>query len=159
MIRVLSALLSWSVPRGYRTDNPCEFVPKFTAGDGWAPWPWEAIEHFRDAAVPDMWLAAALALYRPAAGRCAVDKLDLDRIRCDRGRAAENANEGVDPHSQGFAHCARRCTSSLHENPHQSARAALDAIAYRLNTRPRKILGFKMPLEVYAEQIAALSSR
>ena len=34
----------------------------------------------------------------------------------------------------------------------------LDAIAYKLNTRPRKILGFKMPLEVYAEQMAALSS-
>ena len=34
----------------------------------------------------------------------------------------------------------------------------LDAIAYKLNTRPRKILGFKMPLEVYAEQMAALAS-
>ena len=36
--------------------------------------------------------------------------------------------------------------------------ADLDVIAYKLNTRPRKILGFKMPLEVYAEQMAALAS-
>ncbi len=34
----------------------------------------------------------------------------------------------------------------------------LDAIAYKLNTRPRKILGFRMPLDVYAEQMAELSS-
>ena len=34
----------------------------------------------------------------------------------------------------------------------------LDAIAYKLNTRPRKILGFRMPLEVYAQQMAELSS-
>jgi len=34
----------------------------------------------------------------------------------------------------------------------------LDAIAYKLNTRPRKILGFRMPLEVYAEQMAEQTS-
>jgi IS30 family transposase len=34
----------------------------------------------------------------------------------------------------------------------------LDAIAYKLNTRPRKILGFRMPLEVYAQRMVELSS-
>jgi transposase, IS30 family len=27
----------------------------------------------------------------------------------------------------------------------------LDAIAYKLNTRPRKLHGFRMPLEVYTD--------
>jgi len=34
----------------------------------------------------------------------------------------------------------------------------LDAIAYKLKTRPRKILGFRMPLEVYGQQMADLST-
>jgi integrase len=38
-------------------------VPKLKIGDGWAPWPWDAIEHFRRLARPDLWEAAALALY------------------------------------------------------------------------------------------------
>ncbi len=29
----------------------------------------------------------------------------------------------------------------------------LDAIAHRLNTRPRAVLGFKMPIEVFAEHL------
>ncbi len=44
IIRTLSALISWSVPRGYRTDNPCAHVRKLTIGEGWEPWPWEMIE-------------------------------------------------------------------------------------------------------------------
>ena len=28
IIRTLSALISWSVPRGYRADNPCTHVRK-----------------------------------------------------------------------------------------------------------------------------------
>ena len=34
------------------------------------------------------------------------------------------------------------------------SQADLDAIACRLNTRPRKTLGFRMPIEVYAEHLA-----
>ena len=62
LIRVLSSVISWSVPRGYRTDNPCEHVRKFKIGE-WPRWSWEAICHFRENAVPEMWCAAALALY------------------------------------------------------------------------------------------------
>ena len=44
-------------------DNPCLRIPKFKIGEGWAPWPWDAIQHFRQHARPDLWEAAALALY------------------------------------------------------------------------------------------------
>lgn len=63
LIRTLSALISWSVPRGYRIDNPCEHVRKLTIGDGWAAWPWEMIELLEKCAPTWMWEAAALALY------------------------------------------------------------------------------------------------
>ena len=32
-LRCLSSLLSWSIPRGWRKDNPCEHVPKLRGGD------------------------------------------------------------------------------------------------------------------------------
>ena len=32
----------------------------------------------------------------------------------------------------------------------------LDAIAHRLNTRPRAVLGFKIPIEVFAEHLDAV---
>lgn len=63
MLRSLSALLSWSIPRGYRDDNPCEHVKKLRIGEGWRPWPWEAVELVRDFGPRWMWEAAALALY------------------------------------------------------------------------------------------------
>ncbi len=62
LVRVLSALISWSVPRGFRNDNPCEHIRKFKIGE-WPRWSWEAICHWRENAVPEMWCAAALALY------------------------------------------------------------------------------------------------
>lgn len=62
-LRVLSSLISWSVPRGYRVDNPCTHIKKLKAGEGYAPWSWEAIQHFREHAQPELWWAAALALY------------------------------------------------------------------------------------------------
>ena len=62
LVRVLSSVISWSVPRGYRNDNPCEHVRKFKIGE-WPRWSWEAICHFRVNAVPEMWGSAALALY------------------------------------------------------------------------------------------------
>lgn len=63
LIRALSSLLSWSVPRGWRADNPCREIQKLKIGDGYAPWPWEAIEHFAVHARHDLWQAAALALF------------------------------------------------------------------------------------------------
>ena len=63
LLRTLSAVFTWCALRGWRADNPCRLVPKLKIGDGWAPWPWDAIEHFRSLARPDLWEAAALALY------------------------------------------------------------------------------------------------
>jgi integrase len=63
MLRVLSVLISWSVPRGFRSDNPCTHVRKLKIGDGWAAWPWEMIELVRQVGPAWMWQATALALY------------------------------------------------------------------------------------------------
>ncbi len=63
LLRALSSMMSWSVPRGWRSDNPCAHVRKFKSGDGYRPWNWEEIEYFRVSARQDLWMAAALALY------------------------------------------------------------------------------------------------
>jgi len=63
LIRTLSALISWSIPRGYRTDNPCTHVRKLKIGGGWEAWPWEMIDLVRSHGPTWMWQAAALALY------------------------------------------------------------------------------------------------
>ena len=63
LVRSLSAMLSWSVPRGYRADNPCVHVKQLKGSTPYAPWPWTAIETVRDGAAPELWWAAALALY------------------------------------------------------------------------------------------------
>jgi integrase len=64
LIRTLSAVISWSIPRGYRADNPCRHVRKLKIGEGYAPWSWEQIIHFREhVSCPQLWWAAALALY------------------------------------------------------------------------------------------------
>jgi integrase len=59
----LSALMSWSVPRGWRDTNPCMHVKKLKKGEGYSPWDASDIDHFRAHARPDLWQAAALALY------------------------------------------------------------------------------------------------
>jgi integrase len=63
MLRSLSAMLGWSALRGWRSTNPCLRVPKLKGGEGWAPWPWDAIQHFRAHGPAHLWEAAALALY------------------------------------------------------------------------------------------------
>ena len=69
LLRCLSSILSWSVPRGWRADNPCLLVPKLRGGEGYEPWPWEMILLARQHLRPDLWQAAALALYTgPAHG-------------------------------------------------------------------------------------------
>ena len=63
LLRCLSSLLSWSVPRGWRSDNPCLLVRKLRGGEGYEPWPWDMIELARDHLRSDLWYTAALALY------------------------------------------------------------------------------------------------
>ena len=40
----------------------------------------------------------------------------------------------------------------MRQNP-QITQEQLDAIAFQMNNRPRKVLGFRSPLEVYGEII------
>ena len=56
-------MISWSVPRGWRTDNPCLLVPKLRGGEGYEPWPWEIIQLARMHLRRELWFALALALY------------------------------------------------------------------------------------------------
>jgi integrase len=63
LLRALSGLLSWSIPRGWRADNPCSHVPQFKPGDGYPPWPMRAIDHHKKHAPVHLWWVAAHALY------------------------------------------------------------------------------------------------
>jgi integrase len=63
LLRALSAMFGWGSLRGWRSNNPCLRVPKLKGGDGWAPWPWDMIQHLREHAALHLWEAAALALY------------------------------------------------------------------------------------------------
>ena len=63
LLRCLSSMLSWSIPRGYRADNPCVHVRKLKGGKGYAAWTWEQITYFREHGRPELWQAAAVALY------------------------------------------------------------------------------------------------
>jgi len=63
LLRSFSAMLAWSIPRGWRADNPCDHVPKFKSGDGYSPWSWEDIALFRKHAARRFVIAQALALY------------------------------------------------------------------------------------------------
>jgi len=56
-------MLSWSVPRGWRQDNPCLLVPKLKGGEGYEPWPWEMIELAQRHLKKELWHALTLALY------------------------------------------------------------------------------------------------
>jgi integrase len=63
IVRSLASLLSWSIPRGWRTHNPCTKIRMLRIGEGYAPWSWEEIEQFRTNARADLWWAASVALY------------------------------------------------------------------------------------------------
>jgi hypothetical protein len=63
MLRCLSSMLRWSVPRAWRADNPCRDVPKFKPGERYKPWPWEAICVARETLPDVLWWMAAMALY------------------------------------------------------------------------------------------------
>ena len=48
IVRSLSSLMSWSIPRGWRSHNPCTKIRMLRIGEGYAPWTWEEIEKFRE---------------------------------------------------------------------------------------------------------------
>jgi hypothetical protein len=63
MLRCLSSMLGWSVPRGWRPDNPCREVKPLKGGQGYAPWMPDVIEAARLDLRPDLWWVVAVALY------------------------------------------------------------------------------------------------
>lgn len=63
LIRVLSLLISWSIPRDFCDYNPCSGIKKLRIGAGYEPWPSDAIELLRSLARPEIWWACALGLY------------------------------------------------------------------------------------------------
>jgi integrase len=63
LLRGLSSMMTWSVPRGWVSFNPCLSVKKLKAGAPYEPWSWEAICLFEKKARADLWHAAAIALY------------------------------------------------------------------------------------------------
>jgi integrase len=56
-------MLSCSIRRNWRQDNPCDHVKKSHSGEGYPAWPMRAIEHFEKHAPAHLWQVAAFALY------------------------------------------------------------------------------------------------
>ncbi len=65
LVRCLSAVLSFGVPRNYLARNPCFGVPdlKFGGGKPYDPWPDWAVETFKEFACPRLWEAVAVGYY------------------------------------------------------------------------------------------------
>lgn len=82
MLRCLSSMLGWSVPRGWRGDNPCREVPKLKGGEGYAPWPQEAIDEAREELPKELWWYVALALFT---GQRKGDVLAMRRDKIHKG--------------------------------------------------------------------------
>jgi hypothetical protein len=67
LLDTLSSMLSWSVPRGWRSDNPCREVRPLKGGDAYQPYPWAVIEAAKDELRTDLWLGGFPgAVHRPA---------------------------------------------------------------------------------------------
>jgi hypothetical protein len=116
LIRTLSSLISWSVPRSYRADNPCQYVRKLSTGEGWAPWPWEMIELVRREAPAWLWRAVALAVYT---GQRQGDLLDMNWTAI-RGGMIEVRQEKTGKHLVIPAH--HQLLAVLAEVPRSSVR-------------------------------------
>ena len=63
VVQVLRLLLSFSIDRGYRTDNPALRPKLLKTGEGHQPWPLVAIGRFRAVAPADILLAFEIGLY------------------------------------------------------------------------------------------------
>ena len=64
VLRTLSAVLSWGVPRKFLDANPCLGMRgiKLKGGKPYDPWPWAMIELLREVAPERLWYVAAMAL-------------------------------------------------------------------------------------------------
>lgn len=83
LLRALSSMMSWSIPREWRIDNPCLHVQKLKGGDGYEPWPWEMIGLMREKGPAHLWYATAVALFT---GQREGDCLEMTWARVRDGR-------------------------------------------------------------------------
>lgn len=63
LLRCLSSMMAWSVPRGFRSDNPCREIKKLKGGAGYDAWGWEAIYEAERVLRRDIWWVVGAALY------------------------------------------------------------------------------------------------
>ena len=63
LLRALSSMLGWSVPLGWRGDNPCDHVKKFAAHEPYRAWTRREIAFFKKHARPELWWVVAHALF------------------------------------------------------------------------------------------------
>jgi len=73
---VLSRLISWGIPRGYRADNPVEHTEKIGKGGTYSPWPDWAFELFFEHTRIGLHLPVYTALYT---GQRSVDVFKMRR--------------------------------------------------------------------------------
>ena len=127
LLRCLSSMLSWSVPRGWRANNPCLLVPKLKSGDGYKPWPWDMIELVEKHAPRWMWHAVALALYT---GQRQDDVLAMTRGKIKNGlievRQEKTGCALAIPAHQRLLPVIGAMRGELGAAPHQHARPAVD---------------------------------
>jgi integrase len=90
LLRCLSSLMSWSIPRGWRDTNPCVHVKKLKGGEGYAPWDVQDIDHLKAHARTELWHAAALALY---SGQRLADVLKMRWDDINQGLIAVTQNK------------------------------------------------------------------
>lgn len=63
LLRCLSSFMAWSVPRGYRTTNPCREVKELKGGSTYEPWPLALVAQVQNELRPELWNVVAVALY------------------------------------------------------------------------------------------------
>ena len=82
LVGALSATIAWGIPHGWRSDNPCDHVPRFKGGEGYLPWPMKAIAFYRKHGKQRLWWVAATALYT---GQRMGDVLGIQRAHVKDG--------------------------------------------------------------------------
>ena len=86
LVSTLRTLFAWGRPRELAGDtNPAIDIGKLSGGDGWASWHMDDIAYAREHLRPDLWHAAALALYT---GQRQSDVLKMQWSAIREGRIA-----------------------------------------------------------------------
>lgn len=63
VVSLLSAIISWGIPRDFCDSNPCREIRKLARSEGYSAWSWADISYAREHLPEHLWWAVALALY------------------------------------------------------------------------------------------------